>query len=92
MVTVDAAGGAHRVLVQNLCLCVPGGLGGGACTGDHDRDLFGELLDLVRLIQEPLWPDTQEDHDGGHDGSGEVGNGLDRAVGAEVGDPPAAAA
>src|SRR5215218_10384741 len=47
MVMVDGLGGAHRVLIQDMGLGLPGGLGGGARTGDHDLDLVGELLDLV---------------------------------------------
>jgi hypothetical protein len=92
MVTVDDAGGAHWVLVQYMGVRLPGDLGGGACTGDHDLDLLGEVFDFARVVQEPLCVDAQEDDDRGHEGSGEVGDGADRAVGAEVGDPPAAAA
>src|SRR5215217_1744231 len=52
MVTVDGLGGAHWVLIQYARLCLPGDLGGGARSRDHDRDLFGELLDLPRVVQE----------------------------------------
>src|SRR5215216_817048 len=92
MVMVDGLGGAHWVLIQYARLCVPGDLGGGARARDHDRDLVGELLDLARVVQEVVWVDAQEDHERGCEGAGDVGDGADRAVGAEVGDPPAAAA
>src|ERR671910_465716 len=73
-------------------LGVPGDLGGGAGTRDHDLDLVGELLDLPRVVQEPLWGHAQEDNNRGCKGWGDVGDRVDRAVGAEVGNPPAAAA
>ena len=92
MVTVDGRGGAHRVLVQYMGVRLPGDLGGGAGTGDHDLDLLGEVLDLARVVQESLCVDAQEDDDRGPEGSGEVGNRVDGAVGAQVGDPPATAA
>ena len=50
MVTVDGLGGAHWVLIQYARLCLPGGLCGGARPCDHDLDLFGELLDLLRVL------------------------------------------
>ena len=65
MVTVDGLGGAHWVLIQYARLCLPGDLGGGARTRDHDRDLVGELLDLARVVQEVVWVHAQEDHDRG---------------------------
>jgi hypothetical protein len=92
MVTVDRLGSAHWVLVQDARLGAPGDLSGGARARDHDRDLVGELSDLARVVQEVVWVDAQEDHDRGCEGAGDVGDGADRAVGAEVGDPPAAAA
>src|SRR5215216_5038788 len=92
MATVDGLGGAHRVLIEYVRLRLPGGLGGGARPGDHDRDLFGELLDLPRVVQEVVWVHAQEDYDRGQDGPCDVGDGADRAVGAQVGDPPATAA
>ena len=92
MVTVDGLGGAHWVLIQYARLCLPGGLCGSARPRDHDRGLFGELLDLPRVVQEVVWVNAQEDHDRGQDGPCDVGDGADRTVGAEVGDPPAAAA
>src|SRR5215208_7297966 len=70
---------------------VPRDLGGGAPAGNHDLDLLGELLDLARLIEKPLLGHAQEDDDRGDDRPGDVGDGADRAVGAEIGDPPAAA-
>jgi hypothetical protein len=92
MVAVDGLGGAHWVLVQPARPGLAGDLGGGACTRDHDLDLVGELLNLARVVQEPLWVHAQEDHDRGCEGWGDVDDGVDGAVGAEVGDPPAAAA
>ena len=91
MVTVDGLGGAHWVLIQYARLCLPGGFCGSARPRDHDRDLFGELLDLPRVVQEVVWIHAQEDHDRGDEGSCDVGDGTDGAVGAEVDDPPAAA-
>src|SRR4029453_16637008 len=70
---------------------VPGGLGGGPGAGDLDRYLAGELLDLGGLVEKPLLGHGQQDDDCGDDRPGDVGDGADRAVGAEVGDPPAAA-
>ena len=55
-------------------------------------DLVGELLNLARVVQEPLWVHAQQDHDRRGEGGDDVGDGPDWAVGAEVGDPPAAAA
>jgi hypothetical protein len=92
MVAVDGGGGAHRVLIQYLRLRLPGDLGGGARARDRDRDLVGELLDFVSVVQEPLWGHARQDNDRGCEGAGDVGDGADRAVGAQVGDPPAAAA
>jgi hypothetical protein len=92
MVTVDGLGGAHWVLIQYVRLGVPGDLGGGARARDHDRDLVGELLDVPGVVQEVVLVDAQEDHDRWCVGWGDVGDGADRAVGAEVGDSPAAAA
>jgi hypothetical protein len=92
MVTVDGLGGAHWVLIQYVRLGVPCDLGGGARARDHDRDLVGELLDVPGVVQEVVWVDAQEDYDRWCEGWGDVGDGADRAVGAEVGDSPAAAA
>src|SRR4029450_5161541 len=89
---VDDAGGAHWVLIQYMGLGVLGDLYGGARACDHDLDLCGELLDLARVVQEVVWVHTQEDHDRGPQGAGDVGDGADRAVGAQVGDAPATAA
>jgi hypothetical protein len=58
---------------------------------DHDLDLLGELLDLVRMIEKPLLRHAQQDDDRGDDRPGDVGDGADRAVGPEVGDSPAPA-
>src|SRR5512132_924237 len=92
MLTVDDGGGTHRVLGQRLRVGLPGRLGGGPRAGNHDRYLASELPDLVGVVEEALRVHAQEDHDRGLDGSGGVGDRPDRAVGAEVGDPPAAAA
>ena len=91
MVAVDGLGSAYWVLIQCLRPRPPGDLVGCAPACDHDLDLLGELLDLARLVEKPLLGHAQEDDDRGDDRAGDVGDGADRAVGAEVGDPPAAA-
>ena len=88
MVTVDRLGGAHRVLIQYARLCVPGDLGVAPVPAIMTGR--GELFDLARVVQEVVWGDAQEDHDRWCAGWGDVGDGADRAVGAEVGDPPVA--
>ena len=51
MVTVDGLGGAHRVLIQQVRLCLLGGLGGGARARDQDGDLVGKLLKLACVVE-----------------------------------------
>jgi hypothetical protein len=48
---VDGLGGAHRVLIQQVRLCLLGGLGGGARARDQDGDLVGKLLKLACVVE-----------------------------------------
>jgi hypothetical protein len=92
MVTVDRLGSAHWVFIQYVRVRVPSGFGGGAGARDHDWDLGAELLDLLCVVQKVVWVHAQEHHNRGSERTGDVGDGADWAVGAQVGDPPAAAA
>ena len=60
MVTVDHLSSAHWVLIQYVRLCVPEERPRGwrPCR-DHGQDLFGELFDLARVVQEVVWVDAQ---------------------------------
>jgi hypothetical protein len=52
MVTVDGLGGADGVLIQHARLRLPGDLGRGAGTRDHDLGLSGELGDLACVCRD----------------------------------------